>query len=303
MWQEEILKGDLCEYTEGRLALRGYRRMPWGWVRSNISELEDGNRIWQGSIFQERATDPYSTTGVETHILATKLHNFLVNYGVPKDAVVMDAGCADGRVTHLLLDAGMGRIVSTDLNQDSVNRLIQTLHGVQKERVLAIVDDFNHLPICDKSIDVLVSSGLLAEMPDFHEALETTMRMLKTGGLLFYFDPVFEQALLYALVRHDIEEFLQVARTSTRARMWDQKDQRYRVLSAYELEQRLLKHSELEVLERDGISILPSLTFGGVLQDQRVTMDKKQEIRNTILSLSENTFQLYRQVIYIGRKR
>jgi hypothetical protein len=85
--------------------------------------------------------------------------------------------------------------------------------------------------------------------------------------------------------------------------MWDQKDQRYRVLSAYELEQRLLKHSELEVLERDGISILPSLTFGGVLQDQRVTMDKKQEIRNTILSLSENTFQLYRQVIYIGRKR
>jgi ubiquinone/menaquinone biosynthesis C-methylase UbiE len=302
MWREDIFKACLCKWDEGKLAIDGYQRIPGGWINIHIAQCEKGNEIWQGSVFQERTRNPFSTTSVETEILTTKLSKFLSNYAVPKDAFVMDAGCADGRITHILLEAGMECIVSTDLNQESVHRLVNSLSEVQKEKVLAIVDDFSHLPIADQTMDVVVASALFAEMPDFTVALQSAMRILKRGGLLFYFDPVLEHGLIYALVRQDIEEFERIAKTSTRARMWDQKDRRYRVYYARELEEYLLKHPALKILEKDGISILPSLIFGGILQDKTVEVDKKKQLKEIILTLSENGLQVFRQIIYVCRR-
>jgi len=268
----------------------------------HAAHCEKGNETWQGSVFQGRTRNPFSTTSVETEILTTKLSKFLNNYAVPKDAFVMDAGCADGRITHILLEAGMQCIVSADLNQESVHRLVNSLSQVQKERVLTIVDDFSDLPIADQTMDVVVASALFAEMPDFTVALHSAMRILKRGGLLFYFDPLLEHGLIYALVRQDIEEFERIARTSTRARMWNQKDRRYRLYYAHELEKHLLKHPALKILEKDGISILPSLIFGGILQDKNAGIQKKKELREMILNLSQNGPQIYRQIIYICRR-
>jgi len=268
-----------------------------------LGALEKRNRVWEGAVFYGRLADPYSTTAVESESLSAKLQSFLNGHRVAKDAIVMDAGCADGRVTHFLLDAGMRRIVSTDLDQESVNRLVASLNAEEQEKVLAIVDDFNTLPIASESIDLLVASALLAEMPDFGRAVQSAIRMLKVGGLLFYFDPILEHALVYALVRNDLDEFLRVARTSMRATMWDQRERRYRVHAAHQLEKQLLEHPELEILERDGISMLPSLVFGGVLQDQYASADRKQRLKDAIIALMTENLQIYRQVIYICRRR
>ena len=268
-----------------------------------LGAMEERNRIWEGAVFYGRLADPFSTTAVESESLSAKLRSFLNRHRLAKDAIVMDAGCADGRVTHFLLDAGMRRIVSTDLDQDSVNQLVASLNTEEQERVLAIVDDFDTLPIASESIDLLVASALFAEMSDFRRAVESAIRMLKVGGLLFYFDPILEHALVYALVRNDLDEFLRVARTSTRARMWDQRDRRYRVYGAHQLEKQLLEHPELEMLERDGISMLPSLVLGGVLQDQYASADRKQELKDAIIALMTEDLQIFRQVIYVCRRR
>lgn len=302
MWKQDISQPNLCVQSDGGFVLRGYRQMPGGWINADIEQLEQGNEIWQDTVFQGRAVDPFSTTGVETEMLKMKLGRFLTSFDVAEDAIVMDAGCADGRITRSLLDAGVQRIVSTDLDQGGVQRLVTSLDAAQLEKVLVIVDDFNQLPIADGAIDVIVAFALFSHMSDFRLGVCNAVRMLKPGGLLFCANPVLEHALIYALVRNDIDEFLQVARTSTRARMWDQKDRRYRVYSVDEVEQ-LLEHPSLETVERDGINILPSLVFGGVLQDQRVDADKNQELRDMILALSAQDLRIHRQAIHICRKR
>jgi SAM-dependent methyltransferase len=302
MWKEAIFKPQLCDRAGHPFRLRGYRSIPGGWVSGAISELEKGNEMWQGSEFQGRVRDLFSTTGVETGILEMKLRQFLKKHSIPKEAIVMDAGCADGRVTHLLLNAGMQRIVSTDLDQGNVSRMINSLDPDQRTKVLAIVDDFNNLPISDTTIDVLFAAGLLAELPDFQTALRSALRTLKPGGLLFYFDPVLEHALIYSLVRRDLDEFLRIAKTSTRARMWDQKDRRYHVYLAAELERQFQANPEVEIILRDGINLLPSLIFGGILQEETVSPERKQELRDAIQSLSDKNLQVYRQVIYVCRK-
>jgi SAM-dependent methyltransferase len=302
MWRESLFfPGWHCNQG-GQCELRGYRQIPCGWVNRNISQLGQGNEVWDETLLQTRLVDPYSTTSIETQMLSEKLFNFQKKHGVPREALVMDAGCADGRITRLLLDVGMEHIVSTDLNLENVNRLISRLNDRERERVLAIVDDFNHLPIADEKVDVIIASGLLAEMPDLEEALQSTMRMLKKGGLLFYVDPILEHALLYALIRNDLEEFLRVVRTGTRARMWDEKEHRYRVYFSRELERKLC-HPHLEILEKDGISIFPSLVFGGVFQEKPSGLEMKKDLKEELQRLSEQDIPLFRQIILIGRKR
>ena len=84
--------------------------------------------------------------------------------------------------------------------------------------------------------------------------------------------------------------------------MWNQKDRRYRLYYAHELEKHLLEHPALRILEKDGISILPSLIFGGILEDKNAGIQKKKELREMILNLSQNGPQIYRQIIYICRR-
>src|SRR5204863_6435470 len=134
------------------------------------------------------------------------------------------------------------------------------------------------------TIDVGLAYGLFAEMPDFREALRSAVRVLKPGGLLFYVDPILEHALVYALVRRDVEEFLRIARTSTRARMWNEKERRYKVCSSSEL-RALMTCADLHIVEEDGVSVLPSLVFGGVLQEMALPTEKKEELRDQIVAL------------------
>jgi ubiquinone/menaquinone biosynthesis C-methylase UbiE len=181
---------------------------------------------------------------------------------------------------------------------------VASLSAMQSEKVLAVVGNFFDLPLADHSIDVLFASAFtFAELSDLHRALASAIRMLKPGGLLFYFDPVLEQGVLYPLVRNDLDEFLRVARTCTRAGMWHEKDRRYRLYSTRQLEEQLLKHPELEIMERDGISMLPGLVFGGVLQDRPTDDERKHEMKDAILRVLAADLQLYRQVIYICRRK
>src|SRR5438874_11663077 len=103
-WKKAVLDPNRIEEIEGELTLPGYRRNPGGWVSQEIERLEQGNQVWQDTVFQGRAGDAFSTTGIETEIVAAKLSRFIETYNVRKDAIVMDGGCADGRMTHLLLD-------------------------------------------------------------------------------------------------------------------------------------------------------------------------------------------------------
>jgi len=276
--------------------------MHGGWVSVDADRLEESEHIWKGSIFHGRLKDQFSTTALETPVLGEKLQGYFARYLVPRDAVIMDAGCGDGRITHLLLEAGMQRIVSTDLHKSSVDRLLASLSADDRDLVLAIVDDFNRLPVADGRIDVLIAVALFGEMPDCHAALRSAIRMLRPGGLLITSDALLDHALVYALVRNDIDEFLRIARTSTRARMWDQKDQRYRVYTTDELEARILEHPELRILEMDGINMLPSLVFGAVLQDTNVDTEKKGELRDLLLGLVNKGLRINRQAIYICRR-
>ncbi len=301
-WKNEILKKALVPSVDGQVKLIGYRKESWGWVASDIDQAQIGNEVWQNSAFQSRLPDRYSTTAIETELLELKIKEIITENGISKDMLVMDAGCADGRLTHMFLSAGLQRIVSADLDIGSITRLNKAIAERDKDRVLLMADDFARLPIEDQSIDAIFSYGLFGEMPSFEAGLKSAIRMLKSNGILVYADPVLEHALIYALVRGDLDEFIKTFETSTRSRMWNQKNERYKVYSRRKLES-LMACPDLELIKRDGISIFPSLVFGGVLQDVSMNNEQKEVLRNVVVRAGSADIDFYRQVLMVFRKK
>jgi SAM-dependent methyltransferase len=297
-WYGAVLRPDLLTDAPG---LRGYVAADGMLVHEEIHRQHRIDPLWHDSVFQGRADNPFSTTGAETRLVRTRLHAIVRRYGIPRDTVVLDAGCADGRMTHLLLDLGFSRIIASDLDPNAVRRLVASVPADRRARVLGLADDCHRLPLEPGSVDFIVAWGLFTATPDFTKSLHATLRLLRPGGLMVSAEPLLEHALLYALVRGDVGEFLEVARTSTRARMWDQRDRRYRVYGLAEVE-RMMAVPGLTLLERDGVSVFPSLLYGGLLQDDRADEALKRELHETIEAVDRAGGRAYRQVMYVARK-
>src|SRR5690606_4169636 len=109
--------------------------------------------------------------------------------------------------------------------------------------------------------------ALLTSTVDFGASLERCTALLRPGGWFFNAEPVLEQALVYALVKRDFDEFQRTLDTRTRARMWDDRAHRYRVLTSRELTD-AMHTSQLTPVRRGGVSTLPSLVFGGLLDGE-----------------------------------
>jgi SAM-dependent methyltransferase len=300
-WKLDLLWRDLLgNEPESTPVVKGYDWINGCLVNSHINQRKDKDPIWHGSSFHGRAGVQFSTTGVEVLMTKAKLQ-LLRKYRVPKEGVVLDAGSADGRITNLLLDMGFKKIVATDLELDNSLLLVSSLDAGRRESVLGIVDDINNLPLADQTFDAIVSWGLFTATPDFERALNSTVRLLKPEGIMISAEPILEQSLIYALVRGDVCEFMRIARSSTRARMWDQKDLRYRLYTLNEIDA-LMRRAPIEIIERDGVSMFPSLIYGGVFQDHCTTEAEKQELLQVILQLSDRGLQAYRQIVYVSRR-
>jgi SAM-dependent methyltransferase len=103
---------------------------------------------------------------------------------IPRNAVVLDVGCGAG--TDLLLAARQvgpqGRAIGVDMTEAMRRRAAAGAATCGLANVDVRDGDATSLPVGDRSIDVVISNGVLNLVPDKRSALAEIARVLKPGG-------------------------------------------------------------------------------------------------------------------------
>lgn len=105
------------------------------------------------------------------------LFKFLAKYNIPKDAKILDIGCAAGTFLLELQNAGYTNLTALDYSADAIARV------KEKGITNAYVMDGHNPEFEANSFDVLVSSDSLEHLEKDELALANWYKILKPGGL------------------------------------------------------------------------------------------------------------------------
>jgi SAM-dependent methyltransferase len=295
-WQETVLQGA----ENGRLP-EGYQRHGAILARADLLATSDRG-VWSTSDFVARSKVPHTTSAVEAEIRRRHVKRLFTTYGIDAERPVLDLGCADGLLAHDLLQIGCEKLVSTDILPHLVQMLDRSLAAEQRERVLLVVDDMMRLPLRQSSFAAVFAWGILSVAGDFDRALDLAWSWVAPGAYLLLAEPLLEQALVYPLIRGDLDEFRRVQAGRTRAGMWEEWDDRYRVNPLRFYTDRLERLSDATVVESGGISMLPSIVLGGLLQDVPVDESERAELSDLLKDPELDELTLWRQAFWLVQK-
>lgn len=244
-------------------------------VDSRLKSTE--NTVWRTSEFDTRARVQHTTSWCEQLLGEGELGKALDMSGISMDDTVMDLGCGDGRYVHYFLKRGHRRIVALNYELEPLIQLSNSLSDSESECVMLICADIFDHPLKVSQANFVLAWGLMTSTTDFEHSLNQCLDILVDSGWLFNAEPVLEQALVYSLVKGDLAEFQRTLTTRTRPRMWNEREHRYQVLTLHELSAAMTS-SRLNIVRQGGISTLPSLVFGGLLDgDQKLPIDVSRQ--------------------------
>ena len=295
-WKDVLLPGAV----EGALPPE-YGRRDGVFGRETLLDARK-NVLWSESEFVARARVPSTTSAVEADIRHRHVAALAERFALDRTRPILDLGCADGLLAHTLLELGFEKLVSTDILFNGVAQLGASLDASAHERTLLVVDDMLELPFAPESFGTVVAWGIVSVTADFDRALDTAWRWIAPGGHLLLAEPLLEQALVYALVRHDLGEFRRILRDGTRAGMWDKRETRYRVNPARFYACRLADLEGAHVVDSAGVSMLPSLVLGGLLQDLPVSDRERAAVAELLTGEDLDTLEIWRQAHWLVRK-
>lgn len=116
---------------------------------------------------------------------------------IPAGAIVVDVGCGAG--TDLLLAAQrtgpIGRAIGIDMTEAMRCRALQGAASSGLAHVDVRDGDATHLPVEDRSVDVVISNGVLNLVPEKEHAVAEIARVLRPGGRVQIADIVIGETL------------------------------------------------------------------------------------------------------------
>ena len=126
----------------------------------------------------------------------------------PKNSIVVDVGCGDGRFTDYLLDLGFQRIIATDNHLLPLQSLAQHIRQRQAEdNVLIINCNADQIPIMSESVDVVLAIGVYYYMgKNFENGIIEAYRCLKRNGMLVNSEPDIEGAIYKSLYFESLDD-------------------------------------------------------------------------------------------------
>jgi SAM-dependent methyltransferase len=295
-------KGTILEGAEGGALPADYRDRDGVLGRASLLDA-GGDRQFSRSEFVGRAQVPHTTSAVEAEIRRRHLARLVEERGIDRSKPALELGCADGLVTRHLLELGFEKLVSTDILYPPVAELSRSLPATDADRVLLVVDDLLRLPLGDSRFDTVIAWGVLSVSGDFDRALEQSWKWVAPGGYLLLAEPILESVLVYTLVRGDLKEFRRTLREGTRAVDWARRDERYGVNRKAFYDERLSELPGAEISDRGGVSLLPSLVLGGLVQDSPVPEPELDDLSDLLADPSLDDLGLWRQAFWLVQKR
>lgn len=113
------------------------------------------------------------------------LLKFFDRYKIPKDAKILDIGCASGAFLLLLKNLGYTNLTALDYSPEAIEQVKK--NGIEN----AYVMDGHKPEFDDNSFDVLISSDSLEHLENDELALGNWHKLLKPEGVVFILVPAY----------------------------------------------------------------------------------------------------------------
>lgn len=115
----------------------------------------------------------------------------------------LEIGCGRGVGAEIIVEQfGAQRVIATDVDPDQIKRAKKNLPLRLKEKIEFRVANAMALDEPDNKFDAVFSFGVIHHMEDWRKAVKEVSRVLKSGGELFFEEP------LRAFTRHFTKDSL-----------------------------------------------------------------------------------------------
>lgn len=255
---------------------------------------------WGQSRFAGQSLVPFTTTWCEHQLGEQLLDQALDKLPVTPKNLYGDLGSGDGRYVRALLNRGAKKIVALNFEIEPLLSLRASLTIEDLDRVALICGDVNTSPLKPEIFDFTVAWALFSSAEDFKETYESAISLTHQGGWLLSAEPVLEHHLIYALIMGDFGEFVRALQEKSRPFDWLDKDKRYRLNSLNQVRE-LMSSSRSTVAWEKGISVLPSLLFGGLGTQSKLDEDKKRLAWSLMKEMNQD-LSWHRQVVFLSER-
>ncbi len=158
--------------------------------------------------FQNPCTCANSDTDVlgytsEDYAKVPKESNLLLGCANPsayvkynKGDTVLDLGCGAGFDCFLAADkvGEKGKVIGVDMMYEMLSKARKSAHTHKYKNVEFRLGEIEHLPVADKSIDIIISNCVLNLSPDKKQVIKECKRVMKENARLFLFDILLDKS-------------------------------------------------------------------------------------------------------------
>ncbi|MBX6311398.1 MAG: class I SAM-dependent methyltransferase [Isosphaeraceae bacterium] len=293
-WKNAILEHHPELRLEGEIAI------------TSVVDPEGEAAYWDID-YESILQDPYRTVTAENPFYMRAIADAYAQaaHAASDGPMVADLGCGDGRFTREFLELGCPRIVALDISPRNLLRLSQRIAAIPgaSDRVLLVEGDVAVPPLPKGHFDLVLAAGVLCVLKDrYHEGVRACRDLVRPGGYLLVFDPIDFGSVMYALVRHHLQELRTVLAEGTKTvDIADPNAHRVAVRSVREMVQ-AHERAGLRICSVTGIPLFPSLLFGGVKQMIPPTADDLRLMRDLNDALTERFPDLWRAACILSQR-
>ncbi|BDD87612.1 class I SAM-dependent methyltransferase [Desulfofustis limnaeus] len=149
-------------------------------------------------------------------------------FKAPKGYTIVDAGCGSCYKSKIIVDFGY-RVLGIDISASALSMARDSINGTEYENHIDLQQhNLTDIKLSDKSIDYLISWGVLMHIPQIDKAIAEMCRIVKNGGYIAVSESNMYslQAITIRMLKRLLKkEKAEIKNTSAGLEFWEKTDE------------------------------------------------------------------------------
>lgn len=130
---------------------------------------------------------------------------------LPKNGLIVDMGCGDGRIIEVLLGLGFTKIIALDFNSKDLGLLWNSLDATDQHKVLPVCASITESPFLTGEADAVIMLEVAYTLKSPIDAYRNCNALLRQDGRALISNVGIEAYFVHALLNGDWEQVARIA--------------------------------------------------------------------------------------------